>query len=471
MLSVPRIVLFKAPSPEHEAILAALKGHDFSIRIANQADEAQQLLKEEQEDFDAFLLPSQLASGKTSSATCLELRANPQLSDTPIVALCASNDKSSIQALYEIGADVVFVGPWDADLLHWQIGALSRRRETLSTRSSLLEQHQLKLSTFSAAFNLIRDGILIVNTQQELIACNQAARSMLGFSEELQAAQWRKLLPSLSAQLKNHEQETRKQIGLLKPQRQSTSLNTALNRSDGQIFQGEIEIFSVFDDQGRIIAMVLQLLESAQFRQLSANLFQGERARALALMTSAACISLVAPQVSSERSALSATSKALEAHPQKTCSINQVLTALLEFLDLVMSPAISVRVNVERDLQLAVKSQDLVQMLGQVILHASQFIGSEGEILIESGKHVPGEGVTLLVAAQSKKPLPFVSDQRLAALINMDLTRFIGVKQAELAQASGLLAAQKTAQLYRSNIEYQHPTESSLKIRLRLPAA
>ncbi len=465
------VVLFKTLSPQQETLTQLLKRRDFRLNIVSTVSEVKQLLQEENSPIEAFFLPTQLSSGTSASTLCLELRADPELANTPIIALAQVADKPALRALYELGVDVLMLAPFDADFLYLQAKALSRVRESAKSRAETLQEKQELIDRLRLALNLSGSGIVILNSQYEMLDCNRAACLLLGLSEDSTHAGWSKILPTLLPDLSEHEKETRKQIGLLKPQRESSLVSRSITRPDGQVFRGEIEIYSIFDEAGRIVSYALKLVDLSQIRQIASNLFHAQRTKALSLMTCAACINLVAPKIPAERSALSATSKALEALPKTTSSINLILTALLEFLDLVMSPAISLKVAAQRDLQLAVKSSDLIQILGHLILHACEFVGSEGEIVVESGDHQPGEGVSLLVSASSNKALPFLSDPHLASLIDLNLTNFLGKKHMDLMQASGLLAAQKTAQLYRTTIEYKHPTESSLKMRIRLPLA
>ena len=64
--------------------------------------------------------------------------------------------------------------------------------------------------------------------------------------------------------------------------------------------------------------------------------------------------------------------------------LEQTVTRLLEFLDLAISPSILVKVGIRRDLELAVRPGDLIQLLGHMLLYAAEFTGERGEKAFEA---------------------------------------------------------------------------------------
>ena len=127
------------------------------------------------------------------------------------------------------------------------------------------------------------------------------------------------------------------------------------------------------------------------------------------------------------------------------------------------------KVNIRRDLELAVKPGDLVQLLGHVILYAAEFVGTRGEILINSSDNVAGEGVSLVISASAVRHASYIKDGRITGLLSGDFSSFLDPEAPSNRLDYGLLAAQKIAGKYRSQVEFRNPSDDLLKLRVKLP--
>jgi hypothetical protein len=151
--------------------------------------------------------------------------------------------------------------------------------------------------------------------------------------------------------------------------------------------------------------------------------------------------------------------------------LNTSLTSLLETLDIVISPKVTVRVGVEQDLTLAISQPDFFQLVGHMVLHAVEHAGATGELSIETGKSIPGQGVAITITAESRKVTPMVQEDKISHLIHGDFSDLLSFSDLSEKTSFGLVAAQKIAEIYRSSIEYQQPQQTIIKVRVRLPVS
>ena len=103
------------------------------------------------------------------------------------------------------------------------------------------------------------------------------------------------------------------------------------------------------------------------------------------------------------------------------------------------------------------------------MLHAVEFAGRAGETTVSVDDNVPGEGVTIMVTAKSRKVTPFIPNDHLANIIQGNLTPLGTTSRHENKLSMGLAAAQEIATKYRTAVEYQSGESGTMKIRTRLP--
>ena len=470
MSQIPRVALFEPDGDLDAQIRPLFQKHEYSVRVVGGHAEAESLVHEETAPFDALIVPLQLANGSSGIAACIQSKANATLSGIPIIAITPTNDKAVLQALYGAGADIVYPFPIDDDAFFYQITALTRMHRNFQEHINKSIHDTGLMHPVVQAFHSMREGFLLFNPQGTVVFGNQSANVMLGVTGNELENEYQKVARQFKPILREHDAtmklEQEKSASPIKP----TNYDVTLYRLDDQTFRTVLTVSSVLLEDS-LVGFSVALTNLAEIHHLGNTLIQAQRTRSLCLTMSAAAIRLL-EQASGNM--LLSPYKAVEnyiAAAPKSCSLDRTLTALLETLDLVVNPTVSIRVRVAQNLRLAISDSDFFVMMGHIVLHAIEHAGTNGEISITTTENVPGQGVPITVSSEAQTSTPFVLKDEISQLIRSDYTNVSSLKDLSDKFSFGLYVAQSIAERYRSTVEYQDNQDTVIRTRVCLPVS
>ncbi|MCB0355050.1 MAG: hypothetical protein KDD64_16070 [Bdellovibrionales bacterium] len=467
MEEVFHLAIFRPFAPHDESLEPLFQRHGFRLTVYDHFDQALEIETSDPHAPKAIAVPLRLADGSSGISTCLKLRSTPEVGDLPVVGISFSPERPVIQAFYEVGADRVVVFPFEPELVRFELEALSLRlksyREQLRTSR---EQSGLSKSVMTA-FNLFREGLLLFNTNYELSSANSSARTMLSIGSELSERDANQIEKIFRQLLVEHVKRQAAGIG----EHAESHFETHVARLSGGSFRSSVRVRSLHALDGHFFGLAAALTDLSELEQLAAVLDQAQRTRSFALLAGAASVRLLDP--SHQQMIVSPINKLSEilSQEERSAPIESLLATLLEFLDVVINPSVSVKVDVREPGRVALTPPDFFQLLGHLILHAVQFAGKAGEAKVEVLPNAPGEGIPIMVSAKSTKITPPIPSDYLSRLIEGDLAPNPHNKRLDEPRiATGLRAAQTLAEKYRTTVEYRMPEPGVMKLRVKVPA-
>ncbi len=468
MTEIPRIAIFKPEPKEEEKLLKLFEKHEYSIRMVPDAAEAEALVREEDAPFDVLLIPLRLFDRSSGISVCLQAKSMETLASTPVLGVSMSTEKPVIQAFYEVGADIVLISPTDADLFRFQILAMTRQRRAYDEQIRVKQESSGFSRSIISAFNIVREGLLIFNSNFEYSFGNASSRMLLGLDQHTSAEQILAVEKLFRQLLVQHHKNTRTRKPGPGQDHPISQFETSLTRVDRRAFRANVRISSLYATDNHLMGYTVSVTDLSELDQLSNSLLQSQRTRSLCLLAASASTKLISSSFDNiTLSPLNKLTPLLEQNEKKAL-ISPILTTLMEYLDLVISTDTRVKVKSKEETMVALRPTDLFQLFGHIILDAVQFAGKAGEVMIDVSGSIPGEGVTALITGQSRKVTPFIPNDYLANLIQGDITA--GSTSEESAKMNiGLAAAQEIAAQYRTTVEYQTTSEGKRKVRVKLP--
>lgn len=446
MIKIPRIALFPPFESDSESVEALFRRHEYSIRRIKSVDEMEALRLEEQAQFDVAVVPLRMEGGASGAGMCLQLKSHEHLSAVPILGLAPLRDLAFIQSFYGAGADAVAVAPHDSDLIFLQIGALAREKRAFEEQLRIRTESQGLRSSTLGALDATREGLLIYDARDTLLYANKSSHLLLALPEK----------SALSAQrcfdqFKPYLHLASKAAGGV--------TQASLIRGNGQSFSATLRISGIFDKGNVRIGAAVAISDRAEIEQMGSRLMQAERLTSLCLFGIAGCLELQgnlnAPLLKSIEDRIQSGASSVE--------LGGFLTTMLEILDGVIDPQVTVKVVAPSKLQLAVKPAHLLALIGHMLFFAANYVGKGGFVTIEA---TPDDKNALIkISADSTKPIVFIPEDPLSNMLQGKLDQG-APDQGKLS--IGLIAAQEVAGMYGAILEYQDsPTQ--VKIRVRVP--
>jgi len=471
MLKIPRVAILQPIEEERTELEKIFRRHDYSLREVLDPADISQLQSEEAAPFDLIAIPLQLSNRTSGISACLQIKSDEALTTIPVLALSPSQDKAVIQAFYGAGADTVLVAPFDADMVFLQIGALARIRRAYDQQLNKNYQESGLLHPVTYAFHSIREGLLLFDTNYQLIFVNQSARHMLGLEQAHSPEHFAEIARQFRPIIKQHEICTRNHDPTAQLPLPCSKQEAVIQRFDKASFAAILNITSLMRNGRATAGYSLALTDQSEVRHLANTLLQAQRTRSLCLLSTAAALHFLHTfHKGTYISAFPYLEQILQQTP-RACHLSTTLTALLEAVDLVSHPDVTVKVRLQQDLLVAVRPSDFMQMMGHMVLHAVEHAGLRGEVDIDCSRNIPGEGVTITVHALSRRVTLFPAHDQISQLIQSDFSQVENLQELANKLDAGLLAAQKIAERYRSSLEYQTQGDTEFRIRVRLPAA
>ena len=469
MVKIPRIALFIPEERERVAVLALFTQHEYAVRQVGSAAEARALSLEEAAAFDVLVIPLQLANGAHGVLACMESRADEMLSGTPVLMLAGLADLAVLKACYDAGADLTVSAPYDAQALYLQIAALARLKRRLDAELSKGFTTTALYHPVVEAFESVREGLLLFDPAFQLIFMNSAAKNLFDAPAALTEEHTAAIGEQFKARLKEHLMLSRGRPP--EAPQHPTLFEFTVVRLDQQQFRASCSVTAIEREGRTLVGFSAALTDLSEIRHLSNTLLQAQRTRSLCLVTAAVAMRFLAEQA---REAPRTPLHALESYlnqAARACPLYATITSLMEMIDLVVNPEINIRVTVDKDLNLAVRASDFYQIVGHMLLHAVEHAGHSGQVTLHTTAHIPGEGVILTITAESRRVTPPLAGDDISKLIHGDFSGLVSVQDVSQKLGLGLAAAQKIAERYRTRVEYQQPSTTIMKIRVKLPVS
>lgn len=471
MSQIPRVALFKPDSELDQHIRPLFQKKEYSIRVVKNHAEAESLIIEEAASFDTIIVPLQLADGSSGISACIQSKASQPLSSVPIIAICPSAEKAILNALYGAGADIVVSLPINDDAFFLQLTALTRMQRNFREQLNKSIHETGLVHPVVQAFHSMREGFLLFNPTGTLEFANQSARAMLGIAGNVTPEAYQRTARQFKPVIKEHDAAVKLENFSPSDGAPTSSCDVTLYRMDNQTFRTMLTITSVLQESGELIGFSIALTNLAEIHHLGNTLVQAQRTRSLCLTMSAAALKLLAEKSGGMLlSPYKAVEELIGSSP-RSCALDRSLAALLETMDLVVNPAVIIRVRVERDLNIAISESDFFVLMGHIVLHAVEHAGTTGEISIHSSDNIPGQGVVITVASEAQKSAPYVLQDQISQLIRSDFSNVSTLRDLSDKFSFGLYVAQSIAERYRTMLEYQESADTVIRIRVRLPVS
>ncbi|MCB0339203.1 MAG: PAS domain-containing protein, partial [Bdellovibrionales bacterium] len=398
-------------------------------------------------------------------------RASEAFATIPIIAFVPSNDVAVLEAFYGSGADVVFQLPLDATVLFHQAASLTRLKRHFNETITKARESAGLTSSVMNAFHTVREGMIITDTTLLPIFANNAAGNLLGFPNSFPVDRIREVFDPLVSVIKREINSASAKSKSYSGSPLVIQFETTIARYDNHAFLGEIRVTSLVDERGLSFGYAISISDQTELHQLRETLIQSERTRALGLICAAGARRLFKNgALGTPTNALGNLVKLL-ADEQPRSSLGALLTSLLEVVDGVMSPEVSIKVDVNEKLELAVRPSDLFQLFGFMVLKAVEFAGVGGQVEIRSERDAAVKNLwVFVVTAHARRLGPALPSDRFSHLLRGNFENAI---ERALGNSSklpyGLNAAQSIADAYKVDVEFAKPTENTMKLRVKLP--
>jgi DNA-binding response OmpR family regulator len=460
---IPRIALLSPHEDERPATLALFQRHEFSLRTVSDLAAIEDLVAEEEAPFDCVVIPPKTQTNQNAVGLLLQLKTHEKLKDVPTLALCHAKDKSTLHTLYGAGLDVALLEPFDPDHLYQQILSLCRQRQNyVELIRTHYEDTGMRQSLINA-FNAIREGVIILDADQELMFINSTGATLLGIKPSHTLEQVQTLITQFKALVVKHENSVQAQQRNKSSATEVSQFSNLIQRLDGRSFKAEVRVTLLYGDQNQVIGSSIALSDLSGILQLSQLLIQAQRTRTLALLTGAGCLQLLGNN--STLNPLQMLEEQLE-KSQAAASVGDTMSYLLELLDVVILPGVEVKIKARGDWMVAVRPADLFQLLGNITLLAVENAILGGEIVLDVEDSEP-RVLKIIVLSRAESRIRFLQDDLVSQIIDGSLSHVRGEQQQKVSQT--FTTAQRIASRYRGTVLVERASELELKVSVDLP--
>ncbi len=451
----------KAQSSDENAPFVMLRGDDASfsaitsllgrfahrVELVHDLDQARELVQHPLRPTQGLLIPLRLHDDSSGIKSCLEAKADPLLSQAPVVGLTPSRDRAILQSFYGAGADSVIPVPFDAEALFFQLDALVRAYRSIAEISAAGKDTLALSKGAVAALDATQEAIVLFDTDYSPVFANAAARSYL-IAE-------RGITPDQLSKLSNE----------LKPSLRAALTGKALPTSESKKNSLAATFTQLRGERGLPIGVAVRLAHLADIEYLSHNLEIALRSQALSLLGSAALLNSLTRAhggypLTPLHQFFSSISKETPLTP-----LGPLLTALTEVLDSVLPASLELTVHVEGEPTVSLRPSDATRLVGHLLLYTAMRCGKDGSIAV-TAEHDPSAKVVslLIVGEHGKTRLGVQRDYVEECLSNAQGTQK-GSDGEKLV--FGLEAAQTIADQYHLQLEYK-TNASHTKVRMQV---
>ncbi len=377
MISIPRIAVFKPEEGDITSFQKLFQRAEYSVRFVTRALDILELAEEEEAPFDAIVLPLLSRVGLHGIARINEIRSFAPLKGLPIIGLALSKDRGIVLAFAEAGIDSILFGPFDPPLLHIQIATVASYGARRDRDAEIRENDASLQSPLLSLLTDIPQGLCFFSSNWKLQYANRAARLLLGITTleegDKLATQFEAIAP------KSHSGD---EEGYENRFSMSLPSTLSLTRAHGASIKVKARVTfsqSRYLSHGGYAVSLVELTEIAHLRHL---LTQGARLKTLSLLVAAAKIKdLNGGSATATLSPLSEIEDSIKNEPLQS-KVGEVLTPLLEILDLVIGTGVRIKVSIKDDPMIQIRSSDLFQIVGHLLLAGVEYAGGLGGLSI-----------------------------------------------------------------------------------------
>ena len=471
MLQIPRIALYKLHDDDAHYISACFPREEYSIRVVESPEQITALVADESAQFDAIVLPPKGRDGDGGLMFCERVRKTPDLDRTPIVALTDDASPHIVGALYDSGADAVITAPFNPRTIFFQINALHRLRNSYEGQITRAFELSGLRQTTAKALNCSREGVLLFDPNGILHFLNTAAGRQLGVGWDTPGDDIDRIAQQFAGFIEQHEgvvnSNSAKEDAVSALPMSIT--RASISRLDGRQFSSIVRVLTLAGERGELYGHAVVITDLSEYAVLAAQVEQAHRTRSLCLAAAAGCLHLARGSAPIRASSAASLFEEIGKTEQPPCSCASISTAFLETLDLMIRPEINVKVNLNRDVPLALKPGELFQILGHLVLEGIDFCGASGEIEIDTNEMPEFKSIRLSVIARSNRTVPPEPMDHVSALLQGS-SAIAG--ETEGALPYGLAAAHEILKRHGATpVSQEHPTDTSLLLRVLLPLA
>lgn len=466
MSFAPHLLVLKADTASESLLNQALRNRGYEVTLIEDPAVLASIDSDTVESCDACIVPLRLARGASGVSGCLNLKSDQRAHDLPIVALSASNDHAILSSFYSAGADLVLFPPFDPDIIFMQISALVRSGRALRTRGS---RETGSLSSFViGTLDTVSDGLIVTDAHFKIIYVNARASLLLNLDQKELAPAEAEMSALLSALVRNAPRgEFPVHLG-------RSGLKATLTPSEGRSFSSGsfnavLRTNELRDSAGDLAGYVFSLVDLRALHELERAIACSDRDRALMLLLAACSMKLLK---TSHLGAPGAPLKLVESVIQEdaaSCSVNALLTALLELLDLVIAPETHIKVNILNDVEVKIRRSDLLRILGLLTLQAVDFAGQHGSTQVAVEKIPHQAAATITIEARTVTNQRKLPDDPITFLLKRGELLIGAAPQQSEYNSTAVRYAQRIAASYAATIVVQKHSLSELKIAVNLP--
>ncbi len=444
-----RLVLFTPATQDKLINASSIQGYD--VYTADTFEEAEQIISDLGQGFDAAIIPIKLIGENNGLTLCNNIVQSDLFKQTITILVDDELNRDS----YLCGADFVT----RSEDLHFQLQRVFELKNKLSTQEVKTSE-----SLLFSALNSSTNGVLLFDPKKGLVYVNSYGANLLGLPYPTQV----KDFSAIEDQFKNIllEHLSAYKVNKLKNKNFTSSYEMNVVRYDKYTFQASCNVYTVLNEKDQVKYLGLSLENINNIRYLSNKLIQAQQLNAVFFNV---CSSCFMPYIDeNKRFSIVNFIKDVQEELPDRCEIYPSITFLIEIMDLISSKDKNFKIDVDRNYILPLKSSDFIQILGLILLYISDNAPHNGVIKINTSSYIPGEGIYLTVLTESLNNSIPPSGEVVYRLLSGDFSDILSVDDAIEKTALELAAAQNIADRYGISIEYQN-SNSYIKARFKLP--
>ncbi len=261
------ILIVDDSSSARQTLEALLARENYRLAFASSGAEA---LDQSAQLLPDLILLDVMMPGMDGFEVCRTLRATPALAEVPVLMVTALDDRESRLRGLDVGADDFITKPFDKTELRMRIRSITR----LNRYRRLLDER----ARFKRLIELSPDGILIVDSHQNIHLANPAIIRMLHLSDE-QEVLGKNVFTFLKA---NHDSDNTAQLlDIVNHPEAMVCLETTVCTHDGAHIPVEVNAgYVVWDDQPTVQLIVRDITERKRITEQLQHAYQAAEDRA-----------------------------------------------------------------------------------------------------------------------------------------------------------------------------------------------
>jgi PAS domain-containing protein len=472
--STPRLALLKSEEPEFQAIASSFGRHAASLELVQNLEEAAALVNDGGAPLQGILYPLRIRAGLTGISACVQSKAHPVLSLIPALGISPTKDRLVIDSFYGAGADCVFVVPFEAEQVLMQAVALTRVYQIVKERLAEERDTFALSSGVLSALNSLPEPLVIFDTAAGAKFLNSAAKRLVGIEQDaaIDPEKAHQFFLHLEPALETFLRDCKPRTGLDPKTLGTTVTETDVVSASKQRIPVRCTLTPLVGERGGVLGASAHLQSFAELEDVKQSLLFAQRSHALSLLASAGMLKFLEQQHGGFPVAPVQRFISLSQKEDARCRLSPILTALIEILDSIVPPGLTIITKMgadieSSDLAVALRPSDALQLFGHILLHATRTSGIDGEVTLSAQLDTspPSQAVVLLCTAEQGPSRALISRDLIGEATNLGVSPTAD-KNGKLLV--GLDAAQVLADRYHVRIEFK-TTATSFKVRLRLP--